>query len=245
MNYSSRIKVEIWSDFVCSFCYMGKRSFEQALKNFEHRDKVDVVYRSFQLDPNQKKSSSNQSIYEMVAQKKGVSIEKAKQMISGVAQLAKTAGLEFNFDTVILAGTYDAHRLAHYAKSQNKLDEFVEQTMYAFFTNSQDIGDTETLVQLAVKAGLDEQQSREVLTQGKYSEEVKRDRKEAEDLGVYGVPHFRFDEKYEVSGAQQPDVFVGVLNQMWNDQNNVAGSGASQKKSDATEDGCKDGSCKI
>jgi len=174
-----------------------------------------------------------------------MSLEKAKTMTVGVAKQAKNVSLDFNFETMVVSNTFDAHRLAQFAKTQNKLDEFVEQTLFEYFTNTKDLSDTEVLVQIALKVGLDEKQSREVLTGGKYSDEVKKDVKEATGLGVSGVPYFLFNQQYEVSGAQPPEVFARVLDKIWTEQSKNGGSGSHGAKKTEQAEGCTDGSCKI
>lgn len=210
------MKIEVWSDFGCPFCYIGKRRLERALESFSHRDEIELVYRSFELDPGAPKDTES-SIHELLAVKYGLSLEQAKESNRNVAQQAQTEGLTHNFDTIIPTNTFDAHRLAHYAGEQGKAKEMTERLFRAYFTDSLHIGDRDTLVRLAEEVGLDGAAVREVLEQNTYADAVREDENEARRLGIRGVPFFVLRGKYAVSGAQPLEIFQGALLRAWED----------------------------
>ena len=210
------MKIEVWSDFGCPFCYIGKRRLERALESFSHRDEIELVYRSFELDPGAPKDTES-SIHELLAVKYGLSLEQAKESNRNVAQQAQTEGLTYNFDTIIPTNTFDAHRLAHYAGEQGKAKEMTERLFRAYFTDSLHIGDRDTLVRLAEEVGLDGATAREVLEQNTYADAVREDENEARRLGIRGVPFFVLRGKYAVSGAQPLEIFQGALLRAWED----------------------------
>ncbi|KAF0993666.1 DsbA family oxidoreductase [Geobacillus sp. TFV-3] len=208
------MKIEVWSDFVCPFCYIGKRRLEQALAQFPHREDVEIVFRSFELDPNAKKETSL-TIHELIAKKYGITVEEAKRANADIGRQAEAVGLTFRFETMKPTNTFDAHRLAQYAKEKGKLNDVVERLFYAYFTESKRISDRDVLLALAEAAGLDRVEAEEVLAGGRYTEEVRRDEEEAAALGVRGVPFFVLNGKYAISGAQSVDVFRRALEKVW------------------------------
>lgn len=236
------MKVEVWSDIACPFCYIGKRKFEEALKLFDHKTDVQTEFKSFQLDPAAKKDSG-QSIHDVLAAKYGVSVEQAKGMHQQMTQQAKEVGLDYHFDTLIPTNTMDAHRLIHFAKEQGKMEEMKERLLKAYFTDSIDIGDHNNLANLAEEAGLDKEQSLAILTEGKYRDEVINDHREAEQLGVQGVPFFVFNRKYAVSGAQNPETFSEVLEKLWQEENPQ--TQLEMLNENDSDDQCGDDSCSI
>lgn len=211
------MKIEVWSDFGCPFCYIGKRRLERALESFSHRDEIELVYRSFELDPGAPKDTES-SIHELLAVKYGLSLEQAQESNCNVAQQAQTEGLTYNFDTIIPTNTFDAHRLAHYAGEQGKAKEMTERLFRAYFTDSLHIGDWDTLVRLAEEVGLEGTAVREVLEQDTYADVVREDENEARRLGIRGVPFFVLRGKYAVSGAQPLEIFQGALLRAWEDR---------------------------
>ncbi|MBM7552048.1 DsbA family oxidoreductase [Thalassobacillus pellis] len=234
------MKIEVWSDIVCPFCYIGKRRLESALEKFEHREEIKLSFKSFQLDPSFKRDG-NTSIHEKLAAKYNVSVDQAKSMHDQMTEQAHAAGLEYNFDDVIPTNTEDAHRLSHYAKSQGKMEVFMEQAMKAYFTDGRDIGDHDELVKLSEEVGLDKRKARQVLEEGTYREAVVLDQQEGTKIGVQGVPFFVFNNKYAVSGAQSPDTFLEVLEKVWKEENEQP---AIQKlHDDSTGESCTDDSC--
>lgn len=208
------MKIEVWSDFVCPFCYVGKRILENALDKFEHKDEVDVIFKSYELDPS---TESDESVHfaEALAKKKNMPLESIKEMNDSIIMRAKEVGLNYNFDNMKQTNTVDAHRLAKYAETQGKGDAYTERVLKAHFEESEFIGSHDTLVRLASNIGLDETEARDVLESGKYLDAVRADQSEATQLGVQGVPFFVINRKYAVSGAQPEEMFVQTLEKIW------------------------------
>ncbi|MBL7763356.1 MAG: DsbA family oxidoreductase [Chitinophagaceae bacterium] len=205
------MKVEIWSDIMCPFCYIGKRRFEEALGKFEDHNNIAIEWKSFQLDPTIQ-PAPGKNVYEYLAERKGISYEQSEQMHERVIAMAKDAGLEYNFDKAIIANSYDAHRLIQLAK-KNKLGDAAEERLFkAYFTEGKDFGNHETLAQIGKEIGLDENKVRQALATNEFSNEVDADIYEAQQIGVRGVPFFVFNRRYAVSGAQASDTFLDVLN---------------------------------
>ncbi|KPL60010.1 DsbA family oxidoreductase [Rossellomorea vietnamensis] len=212
------MKIEVWSDYVCPFCYIGKRHLEKALEDFPHRDSVEIEFKSFELDPGAP-VNTEYSIQELLSKKYGTSLEEAKSMTDRMSQQAATVGLDFQFDSSIPTNTFEAHRLTKYAKTIGKEAEMTEILLYAHFTLSKHIGDRETLVELAKQAGLGEEETVAVLEGSDFSEEVRRDEEEARQIGVQGVPFFVINRKYAISGAQPSDVFLNSIQKVWEEEN--------------------------
>lgn len=220
------MKVEIWSDINCPFCYIGKRKFENALKDFEQKDKIEIVWRSFQLDP-EMKPVTGQSVHQYLANRKGVTLEKGKEMNAYMSGVAKEVGLEYNFNEAIINNTMDAHRLLHLAARHGVQNEVKELLFAAYYTQGKNIGDIETLIQIGESAGLNADEIRTMLQTNTYENEVKQDQHKAQDLGINGVPFFVFNNKYGVSGAQPTEVFTEVLEKVYEEETcfNKDGSG--------------------
>lgn len=204
------MKVEIWSDVMCPFCYIGKRKFETAFAQFPHKDKVQLVWKSFQLSP-ELKTQPAKNIHQFLAEHKGISVQEAKGMNDYVTQLAKQVGLTYNFDSSIVANSFNAHRFTHFAKQHNKQNEAEELLFRSYFTDGKNIDDLQTLVALGKEIGLDETALKAALENGSYADDVRADIHEAGQVGVRGVPFFVFDRKYAVSGAQESGAFLGAL----------------------------------
>jgi predicted DsbA family dithiol-disulfide isomerase len=208
------VKVEIWSDVVCPWCYIGKRRFESALAAFPHRDAVEVIYRSFELDPTAQ-VESGQSVTERLAEKYGVSLAQADAMNARVTGIAAGEGLEYHLEKARHANTVKAHRLIHLAASKGLQDAVLERVMTAYFSEGENIGETETLVRLAAEAGLDADEARITLESDAYADAVRTDERRARMLGINGVPFFVVDERYGVSGAQPAELLLQVLDEAW------------------------------
>ncbi len=208
------MRVEIWSDIACPWCYIGRRRFERALAQFEGRDRVEVIWRSFQLDPSMPQEYPGTSD-EMLMRKYGVSRAEAEAMHARVTELGAQEGLEYRFDLVRLGNTFDAHRLLHLAAAHGLQGEMKERLQRAHFTEGLPVGDRETLVKLAVEVGLDADEARRVLETESYSDAVQADIRRAQMLGVNGVPFFVFGGKYAVSGAQPTELFSMALQRAW------------------------------
>lgn len=208
------MKVDIWSDLVCPFCYIGKRNFEHALELFEHADTIQVQWRSFELQPGLK-TDGLRNQYEHLAKSKGWSLDYSKKVHDNLADKAKEVGLEYNFDRSIPANTYDAHRLSHLAADHNLQDEAEERLFKAHFTDGKDLSDEQTLVELGIEIGLPENEIRDMLQSERFADEVEKDKSAARQVGVQGVPFFVFNDTYAVSGAQAKEAFLEVLNKAY------------------------------
>lgn len=205
------MKVEIWSDIMCPFCYIGKRKFEAALADFDHSDKIEIVWKSFQLNPDMETDPSK-NINQYLAEAKGWSLDHAKQMNDHVTGMAKEVGLQYDFDKAVLANSFDAHRLIQLAKKHGQGDAIEERLFKAYFTEGENTADHQTLQRLGAEIGLDADEIKTMLASDQYAEAVDRDIYEARQVGVRGVPFFVFNQKYAVSGAQGSEVFLGALN---------------------------------
>ena len=205
------MKIDIWSDIACPFCYIGKRNLETALKDFKSEDEVEIVYHSYQLDPNAKKDGNRSSVQEL-ADKYGSSMEQAQKMIDRVVSMANDVGLHYNYDAVINTNTLDAHRLSHYAKKFNKDKEIVEELFNAHFIEGLDIGDIEVLAKLGDRVGLDSDDIVKVLNSDEFNSEVDEDKYMARQYEISSVPFFIFNNKYAISGAQPPEAFLETMN---------------------------------
>lgn len=203
--------IEMWTDFAWPFCYIGKRRLEDALNQIG--GEFEVVYRSFELDPTAERDSK-ENMYEHLARKYGMSIEQAKENTNQVIAMAKESGLNYQFDTLIMTNTFDAHRLTAFAKTKGLDGELKERILQAHFTESKHIGDHETLAELAEEVGLDRQEVTEVLKTDAFGDIVRADRNEATQLGINSVPFFVIDHKYAIQGAQPTEAFVQTIKQI-------------------------------
>ncbi|HWE64138.1 MAG TPA: DsbA family oxidoreductase [Chloroflexota bacterium] len=208
------MKVEIWSDVVCPWCYIGKRRFETALAQFAHRDQVEVLWRSFELDSNAPRRSQG-TLSDLLARKYGMAPAQAAAANTQLTDLAAAEGLEYHLDRAQHGNTFDAHRLIHLAAAHGLQDAAEERLMTAYFTEGLPIGDAETLVTIVSEAGVDAGEARAVLDGDAYAEDVRADERRASAFGIRGVPFVVVDEKYGVSGAQPSAVFLDVLEQAW------------------------------
>ncbi len=210
----NKLKVQIWSDVMCPFCYIGKRKLEDALSQFKNKDAVEIEWKSYQLDPNFI-ASANENTVDHLAKKYGKDKEWAESMVQNTAQQAKTVGLDFHFEKAILANSFNAHRLAHLAKKHQVGNELEELLFKAYFTDGKDVNDLDTLIELGLKVGLGQEQIEQVLHSNAYGSEVLADIKMANEIGVQGVPFFVFDNKYAISGAQPASSFLQTLEKVW------------------------------
>jgi predicted DsbA family dithiol-disulfide isomerase len=212
MPDSRRLIVEIWSDVICPFCYIGKRKFESALARLPRRDQVEVIWRSFQLAPDTVTDPTRNAVQNL-AEKKGWTIEFTRQAVADISDRARQVGLRFDYDRTVVANTFDAHRLSHFAATRGKGNEVEEQLFKAYFEEGRNIADPATLTELAVTVGLPTDEVRSVLASDRFAGEVRRDIAQAARMGVNGVPFFVCDHKYAVSGAQDTTIFVQALQQ--------------------------------
>jgi len=208
------MQIEVFSDVVCPFCYIGKRRLEEALDGFDHADGVTVTYRSFQLDPTSP-TTSELSLEQMLAQKYGRTLEQARAMNDRVSDMAATAGLDFRLQDAHPANTFRAHRLLHFAATRDLGNALTERLMRGYFSEGVRIGDRDELLRLAVEVGLDEAEAADILDGDAFTAEVDADIALARAFGATGVPFFVFDRKYAVSGAQETAVFSQVLDTAW------------------------------
>lgn len=212
------MRVEIWSDIACPWCYIGKARFEKGLAGFAHRDEVEVVHRSFELDPGRAKGDTVQ-VLDMLARKYGRSPEEARSMEAGVAANAHAEGLGYRSEGRDHGSTFDIHRLLHLAKARGRQDALLDLAYRANFAEERSVFDAEVLVELAVEAGLDADEARAVLADPEaYAAEVRADEREASELGANGVPFFVLDRRYGISGGQPAEVFAQALEQAWQDR---------------------------
>ena len=204
------MKIEVWSDYVCPFCYIGKRRLEEAIESTGLGDKVEVVFKAFELDPNSP-ATSNETMQEVLAGKYNISIEEAKGMTDNVVTQAESVGLKYNFSTMKPANTFKAHRLAKLAEQEGLGAEIAEQLLHAYFIESKQIGLDEELIDLCEKVGISKERAEEVLNSEEFAEDVKADITEAGQIGVQGVPFFVINRKYAISGAQPAETFAEAL----------------------------------
>lgn len=208
------MRVEIWSDVVCPWCYIGKRRFEQALAGFPHRAEVEVVWRAFELDPEAPGERTGDYAVRL-AEKYGFSVTRGQEMVDTMTQTAAQDGLDFHFETARVGNTFDAHRLLHLAHERGVQDAVKERLLHATFAEGEPIGDHGTLVRLAAEAGLDADEARAVLASDRYAAEVRVDEQQARSYGITGVPFFVVAAKFGVSGAQPAEALRQVLDQAW------------------------------
>lgn len=235
MGRVSSLKVEIWSDFVCPFCYLGKRRFEEALNKFPHKENVEVIYKSFELNPNAKRDHNPNTI-DMLVAKYGMTREQAKENTRQISLQAKEVGLDYRLEEAIQTNTFDAHRLAHYAVAKGKLEEMTERLLKAHFTEVKHLGKHEVLIELAAEVGLDREEVKRMLASDDYGDSVRRDQQEAAALQVRGVPFFVINRKYAVSGAQPAELFLQALQKAWEENKPLTVIGNADEA--CTDDGC-------
>jgi predicted DsbA family dithiol-disulfide isomerase len=216
LNKQSKMQVEIWSDVLCPFCYIGKRKFEAALAKFDHNKNIEVIWKSYQLNPEMKTDPNKNSITAL-AEHKGISIQESKEMHKYVIEMAAQAGLQYNMDKTISANSFNAHRLTHYAKSQGKQLEVEEKLFEAYFVLGKNIDDINTLIAIGASVGLDKEALLKVLQGNEFADDVRKDIYEAHQVGVRGVPFFVFDRKYAISGAQESTVFLQSLQKSYDE----------------------------
>ncbi len=219
--------VEIWSDIACPWCYIGKRRFEAALARFEHRDDVRVTWRSFELDSTAPREREGDRA-ERIAAKYGIAVERAHEMEQRVTDMADREGLAFRFDIARSGTTFDAHRIVHLAHEHGLQDAMKERLLRAYFAEGELVGDYETLVRLATEVGLVEGEVRQTLESDRYAEQVRQDERTAGELGISAVPTFVVDRAMGASGAQPPEVLLGLLQQGWANRSPVSVVGGGE-----------------
>jgi len=210
------MRIEIWSDVVCPWCYIGKRRLEQALAEFPHRDEVEVVYRSFELDPTAPETAVETTV-EALARKWGTDVTGARQAMARGDEVAEEVGLHFRHHDAPRARTIDAHRLLHLALDQGLQAELKEALLAAYFLRGESMGDHDVLRKAAVGVGLDPGRVDDVLAGREYADAVLADIDQARAFGASGVPFYVVDRKYGISGAQPTEVFTQVLERAWDE----------------------------
>jgi predicted DsbA family dithiol-disulfide isomerase len=206
------MKVEIWSDVVCPWCYIGKRRFERALDRFDGANEVEVTWRSFQLNPDHPKGVRLPHD-EHLAAKLGRSMDEIRVLNERVIGLAAAEGLDYDFERYQVINTFDTHRLAHFGNARGLGDETQERLLRAQLVEGEVLDDLDTLVRLGAEVGLPADEARVVLESDAYAEDVRDDLNQARQLGINGVPCFVFDRRFAVSGAQESDLFLRALQQ--------------------------------
>lgn len=206
------MKIEIWSDIACPFCYIGKRKLEKAIQKLQDSSGIQIEWKSFQLNPN---LITNEDLNSLVylSKTKGWSIEKTLQITAQVVVLGKEQGLDFDFEHTVVANTKQAHRLLHFAKENAKQNELKERLFQAYFEEGKNIDRQDILIQCAEAVGLPGKEAKQVLDSANFDQEIDQDVNEARQIGVQGVPFFVFDRKYGISGAKADEVFDQTLQQ--------------------------------
>ena len=238
------MKVEIWSDVMCPFCYIGKRHFEKAIANLPFKNEIEIEWKSFQLNPAYH-NTNNEDLYTYLARAKGMSVAHAKQMTGQVEEMAKNVGLDLNFATNIPANSFDAHRFLHFAKSKGLQGEAEEALFNAHFMGAKDIAEHETLIGIAEGLGMDATATLTVLKGDDFAEAVRYDVYESQQLGVRGVPYFVFDRKYALSGAQPIPAFEQAIVQSFTEWQSTQAK-TNLKSLNKTDDAvCDENGCEI
>ncbi len=213
-----KLRIDVWSDIACPWCYVGKRRLEAALARFPRRDAVEVVWRAFELDPSAKRVQGTEVSYaERLAKKYGVPVAKAEAMIRQMTEVGAADGLDLRFDKVRPGNTFDAHRVLHLAAERGAQDAVKERLLRGYMTEGEAIGEPEVLARLAGEAGLDPDEVRAALASDAHAREVRADEAEAREIGITGVPFFAFGGRYGVSGAQPAEALLGVLQKAWDE----------------------------
>ena len=224
LSVNEPIKIDVWSDIACPWCYIGKRNLESGLAVAEQSADapvVEVTYHSYELSPDTPVDFDGSEI-DFLAGHKGMPAEQVKQMLENVTGVAANAGLEYNFDILKHTNTVKAHELLHFAKEQGVQPEMMERLMRAYFTEGSHVGRVEDLAVLASEVGLDADATREALTSGRFTAAVRADQAQAQAYGINGVPFFVIDGKYGVSGAQPAEAFTQILQQVWEERGTAA-----------------------
>ena len=215
---AKKLRVEVWSDIACPWCYVGKRRFEAALARFPHRASVELTWRSFELDPAAPpQRDPSQSYASRLAKKYGSSVAEAEQRLKHMTEVAAGEGLKFDFERVRSGNTFNAHRLLHLARARGKQPELKERLLRGYFSDGEAIGDAESLLRMGGEVGLDVDEARSVLSTDVYAAEVRADEREANQLGVDGVPFFKLGDRYGIPGAQPSALLTQALTRAWDE----------------------------
>lgn len=232
------MKIEVWSDFGCPFCYLGKKRFEKALDKFPHKDQIEVVFKAYQLNPHAPKTMDGTAA-ENFAKSHHMSVEQANERFAMFTKAAKEEGLTYRYDIIQLTKTFDAHRLAKWANKFGLEPALTDRLMKAYFTDGLNLADHDTLIFLAKGVGLDEEVARAVLKSNQYANKVLEEQAEAREIGVQGVPFFVLNRKYGVSGAQSEQYFAQVLDHLWNEELKTPPIAEETKTEYCDDEGCR------
>jgi len=239
----NKMKVEIWSDVMCPFCWIGKHLYEKALDEFPHRDKVETEWLSYQLDPDIPENMDGKvTTLEYLSERKGMSHNEVLGMYKRIEEMGKQHGANFNFDKTIVANTFKAHRILQLAKEKGLSDRAENRFFKACFNEGLDLGDDNTLVQIGQEIGLVEKDIKAALSDESYAYKVKQDIQEAHNIGLKGVPFFVFNRRYGISGAEPLHIFSQTLNQAyveWERSNTSSGLNISSGQSCSIDGECK------
>ncbi|SOD71911.1 predicted DsbA family dithiol-disulfide isomerase [Jatrophihabitans sp. GAS493] len=244
------MKVEIWSDIACPWCYVGKRRFEEALTSFAATgEPVEIDWKSFELDPGTVSSPVGEpaDYAGRLGKKFGTSRDQAAKMLDSMTATAAEVGLDFHFEKAVPANTFDAHQLVHLGRAHGLQQEVKDRLLQAHFSDGEAVGDRETLVRLGVEAGLDADEIRAALEDQRYAAAVRADEAEAAELGVSGVPFFVIDRRYGISGAQPAAVFLQALNRAQADSRalTMVSASAAGGSPDAADESCGPDGCAV
>lgn len=211
----ARLSIDVWSDIACPWCFVGKRRLERALETFPERSSVEVVWRSFELDPSAPRQTEPGLHAERLARKYGSSVAEAEKRIARLVELARSDGISFDFERIRPGNTFDAHRVLHHAREVGLHTAVKERFLRGYLEEGRAIGDPEVLLSLAVDAGLDADAVSGVLSSGAHSDDVRADEAEAQRLGINGVPFFVIGGRYAVSGAQPAELLGRAISQAY------------------------------
>ena len=215
------MKIEIWSDIVCPFCYIGKKRLEQALASFPHRDEVEIIWKSYQLHPQFPQDAAGIPAVEYIKNAKGLTKEETLAMMQQVQSIGKSLEIDFDFEKSLIVNTLNGHRLIHFAQEHGLGNILKERLLKAHFSEGVDVNDTNTLVNLAAEVGMDKKEIQEMLHSDRFTYEVSQDIQEGVNLGLRGVPFFVFNQKFGIAGAQPLEMFEQTLRQAYEDAKTV------------------------
>lgn len=215
------MKIEIWSDIVCPFCYIGKKRLEQALASFPHRDEVEIIWKSYQLHPQFPQDAAGIPAVEYIKNAKGLPKEETLGMMQQVQSIGKSLEINFDFEKSLIVNTLNAHRLIHFAQETGLGNVLKERLFQAHFSEGADVNDSNTLIKLAQEVGMDKNEVDEILHSDRFVYEVTQDIQEGVNLGLRGVPFFVFNQKFGIAGAQPLEMFEQTLRQAYCDAKNV------------------------
>jgi predicted DsbA family dithiol-disulfide isomerase len=239
------MQIEIWSDVVCPWCYIGKRRFENALSQFPNRDDVEVIHRSFELDPGMTRGTERPTV-DVLGEKYGAGPAQVRQMMARVEQNAAEEGLEYHLTNTLSGNSRDAHRLVHLAREKGVQNAVLERLYRAYFTEGKSLFDRDVLAEIGGEAGLDPTEVKQVLSSDRFEAEVTADENQARAFGISGVPFFVIDGRYGISGAQPTALFAQALQQAWAESQGAAPAELfAQEGAACTDDSCTDEACAV